>query len=43
MGYTAFFRAELDTLRDSGNYRQLAELERRCGAFPKVRWHDGLG
>ncbi|WP_299649550.1 5-aminolevulinate synthase [uncultured Tateyamaria sp.] len=43
MNYTAFFRSELDSLRDSGNYRDFAELERRRGAFPSATCHNGPG
>ncbi len=41
MDYQAFFKAELDTLRDAGNYRVFAELERQKGAFPQAAKHDG--
>lgn len=37
MNYDAFFRAELDALRDTGDYRVFAELERRRGEFPAAR------
>ena len=36
MDYTAFFKQELNTLRDQGNYRVFAELARECGSFPKA-------
>ncbi|MEM0936406.1 MAG: 5-aminolevulinate synthase [Pseudomonadota bacterium] len=42
MDYDSLFRAQLDTLRDEGNYRIFAELERRCGAFPRAG-HRGEG
>ncbi len=43
MDYPTFFRAELCALRDSGNYREFAELERHRGAFPKATCHSGTG
>ncbi|WP_299605004.1 5-aminolevulinate synthase [uncultured Tateyamaria sp.] len=43
MNYTYFFRSALDTLRDSGNYRDFAELERHRGAFPAATCHNGPG
>jgi 5-aminolevulinate synthase len=41
MDFDAVFRAQLDALREEGNYRVFAELERRCGEFPKATSHDG--
>ena len=43
MNYNNFFRSELDALRDSGNYRDFAELERHRGAFPSAKCHNGPG
>lgn len=43
MNYQSFFRAELDALRESGNYREFAELERHRGAFPQATCHSGNG
>ncbi len=43
MDYQKFFRAGLEDLRESGNYREFAELERYRGAFPKARCHGGPG
>ncbi|WP_050927550.1 5-aminolevulinate synthase [Aestuariivita boseongensis] len=43
MNYQDFFRTELDRLRDEGNYRSFAELERHCGAFPHATCHNGPG
>ncbi|SHL85671.1 5-aminolevulinate synthase [Roseovarius litoreus] len=40
MDFDAMFNAQLDALKEEGNYRIFAELERRCGAFPKAISHD---
>ncbi|TRD22580.1 5-aminolevulinate synthase [Palleronia caenipelagi] len=39
MDFETRFRAQLDALRDEGNYRIFADLERQVGQFPKVRNH----
>ena len=39
MDFDALFTAQLDQLRQEGNYRVFAELERECGAFPRARSH----
>ena len=36
MQYNKFFEAALTRLRDEGNYRVFADLERHCGAFPSA-------
>jgi 5-aminolevulinate synthase len=42
MDFDALFTAQLDELKREGNYRIFAELERRCGAFPRADSHrDG--
>ncbi len=42
MDFDRLFTAQLDALRDEGNYRIFAELERKCGAFPRAGHHvDG--
>ena len=42
MNFDAMFDAALAKLRDEGNYRIFADLERRCGAFPRaVNHHCG--
>jgi 5-aminolevulinate synthase len=41
MDYDALFSKHLDALRDEGNYRVFAELERCAGAFPRAKHHDG--
>jgi len=41
MNYEAVFAEQLDTLREDGNYRVFAELERQCGQFPRAkRWTE---
>ncbi|MBJ6370079.1 5-aminolevulinate synthase [Sedimentitalea arenosa] len=40
MDYDAMFNTQLETLKDEGNYRVFAELERRCGDFPRAKSHD---
>ena len=42
MNFDALFNAQLDTLKEEGNYRYFAELERKCGKFPLCANHvDG--
>lgn len=42
MDYEAFFAGRLEALREDGNYRIFADLERQVGAFPQARNHrDG--
>jgi len=36
MQYEAFFGKELDGLRQAGNYRTFADLQRRAGNFPRA-------
>jgi 5-aminolevulinate synthase len=42
MDFDALFSAQLDALREDGNYRIFAELERRCGAFPRAKSHEAV-
>ncbi len=44
MDFDALFNKQLDQLKDDGNYRYFAELERDCGKFPKAANHgtDGV-
>ena len=42
MDFDALFQAQLDDLKSEGNYRIFAELERKCGAFPRAQnYHEG--
>ncbi|MEO1491623.1 MAG: 5-aminolevulinate synthase [Pseudomonadota bacterium] len=43
MNYEDHFRAQLGSLRDEGNYRVFADLERRVGEFPRATRHVGTG
>ncbi len=40
MDFDTLFQTQLDALKDEGNYRIFAELERMSGHFPKARCHD---
>ena len=40
MDFNALFIAQLQTLKDEGNYRIFAELERQRGQFPRAISHD---
>ena len=42
MNFDALFQNQLDALKEEGNYRVFAELERSCGKFPRAGNHrDG--
>ena len=40
MDFEAIFKGQLSQLKNEGNYRIFAELERKCGHFPKAKCHD---
>ena len=40
MDYDAIFATQLNQLKEEGNYRIFAELERQSGAFPKAKSYD---
>ncbi|AWB48018.1 5-aminolevulinate synthase [Gemmobacter aquarius] len=39
MDFDALFSSQLDALKAEGNYRVFAEMERRCGSFPRAGNH----
>jgi 5-aminolevulinate synthase len=39
MDFAKHFQAQIAALKDEGNYRSFADLERRCGAFPRANRH----
>jgi 5-aminolevulinate synthase len=39
MNFDSFFKQRLDTLHSEGRYRVFADLERRCGSFPRAFDH----
>jgi len=41
--FDGLFDTQLETLRDSGNYRVFAELERERGRFPQAKRYGGAG
>jgi 5-aminolevulinate synthase len=43
MDFQGFFTQELGRLKSEGNYRVFADLERRCGAFPRAVHHGPDG
>ncbi|MBD3624113.1 MAG: 5-aminolevulinate synthase [Rhodobacteraceae bacterium] len=43
MDFDALFNAQLDTLRQEGNYRIFADLERERGSFPRALNHSEAG
>jgi len=40
MNFDALFQNQLDELKNEGNYRYFAELERKCGKFPHASNHQ---
>ena len=43
MNFEDFFDDRLTALKNEGNYRVFAELERHQGQFPNATWHNGTG
>ena len=43
MDYVAHFADSIARLKAEGRYRVFADLERRCGAFPRATWHGPSG
>ena len=43
MDYNSYFASQLSALKDEGNYREFAELERHRGAYPAATCHNGPG
>ena len=43
MNFEAYFSEQLDELKEAGNYRVFADLERRKGNFPKAARHSADG
>ena len=43
MDFDALFNAQISQLKADGNYRYFAELERKCGKFPRAANHDEDG
>jgi 5-aminolevulinate synthase len=43
MTFDHLFDAQLDALKEEGNYRYFAELERKCGKFPRAANHSEDG
>jgi len=43
MNFDTFFQTQLEQLKDEGNYRVFADLERKLGAFPRASNHCETG
>ena len=43
MNYEEYFAKRLETLREEGNYRVFADIERRAGFFPRASFHGADG
>src|SRR5579859_2181612 len=43
MNYDALFADAVAGLKADGRYRTFADLERRCGGFPRATWHTPAG
>ncbi|MCU0904917.1 MAG: 5-aminolevulinate synthase [Tabrizicola sp.] len=43
MDFATYFQDRLEALKSEGNYRVFADLEKRCGSFPKAERHRADG
>jgi 5-aminolevulinate synthase len=43
MDFATYFQTRLESLKSEGNYRVFADLEKRCGSFPKAERHRADG
>ena len=43
MDFATYFQDRLAALKSEGNYRVFADLEKRCGSFPKAERHRADG
>jgi 5-aminolevulinate synthase len=43
MDFASYFQYRLTALKSEGNYRVFADLEKRCGSFPKAERHRADG
>ena len=43
MGFDDLFQSQIDALKDEGNYRTFADIERRRGSFPLATSHEHDG
>jgi 5-aminolevulinate synthase len=43
MDFATYFQDRIEALKSEGNYRVFADLEKRCGSFPKAERHRADG